>query len=86
MSDLQSKHFALVDAVNDAETESDHYAAMTFLRGWRDGVQDAGIKLSLLDADYHSGDRFGDVPMCCGVLLDWKPKATARTGSEAGHG
>lgn len=71
---LQEKHFALVDAVNDALTEATHREFMATLRGWRQGIEDAGIKLSLLDADYHTAERFGELPMCCGVLLEWTPR------------
>lgn len=71
---LQEKHFALVDAVNDARTEIAHRQARDILTGWRNGVDDAGVRLSLLDADYHTADRFGEVDMCCGVLLNWHPK------------
>jgi hypothetical protein len=70
---MANKHTELIDAVNDATTEYEHTYAMGVLAGWRDGLEHCGHRLSLIDADHHSMARFGDRPMCCGVLLDWKP-------------
>jgi len=71
-----SKHTDLIDKVNDAKTEYDHRYADAFLQGWRDGMLDAGDRSwSFFEADQHTFTRFGDRPMCCGVLLDWKPAA-----------
>jgi len=75
---LYDKHMQLVDDVNNAKTEAAHRLAEQFLRGWREGVRDMNGYVSLIDADLHSMARFeGERPMCGGVLLDWKPEATA---------
>lgn len=69
------KHTELIDAVNDAKTEGEHQYADVFLQGWRAGVDDAGGYWSGTWADMHTMKRFGEErPMCCGVLLDWKPE------------
>lgn len=71
---LQEKHFALVDAVNDSRTEDHHRDAQKFLHGWRQGIEDAGIQLSYVGADFHTMERFGKhVELCAGVLLNWRP-------------
>jgi hypothetical protein len=70
-----SRHTDLVDAANDAKTAYEHRYADAFLQGWRAGQDDAGRRWSFIEADEHSTQRFGDRPMCCGVLLDWKPSA-----------
>lgn len=71
-----SRHTDLIDRVNDAKTEYEHNYARAFLEGWRAGQADAGFRWSGIEADAHSMSRFGDRPMCCGELLDWKPAAT----------
>jgi hypothetical protein len=69
-----SRHTDLIDAVNDAKTEYEHVIADGYLRGWRDGQKEAGRRWCFIEADEHSVARFGDRPICCGVLLDWRPK------------
>ncbi len=65
----------LLDAVNEATNQQEHDSALAFLRGWRQGVEDAGCDWSGISADMHSMAKYGEErPMCCGVLLDWKPK------------
>ena len=73
---MSSKHLQLVDAVNDAKTQSEHDIAYWKLQGFREGLEHCGFHVGLIDADLHSMERFGpDRPMCCGVLLDWTPEA-----------
>jgi hypothetical protein len=68
----------LLDAVNEATSQRERDMALAFLRGWRQGVEDAGSGWSGVSADVHSMAKYGeDRPMCCGVLLDWKPKDEA---------
>lgn len=68
------KHIQLVEAVNNASTETEHFAAEIRLRGWREGMEDAGRPVSLLAADSFYLDQGIDRPMCCGVFLDWRPR------------
>lgn len=70
-----SRHTDMIDAVNDAVTEREHDAAIAKLQGWREGLLYCGWPCNLIEADLHTMQRFGDRPMCCGVLLDWKPSA-----------
>ena len=70
---LHLKHIELVEAVNNAKTELEHALAEHHLNGWRDGVNDCGRRVNLMDADLHYMDKGVDRPMCCGVFLDWKP-------------
>jgi hypothetical protein len=73
---LHEKHMKLVDAVNNAKTEHEHYTLGQILHGWRDGVVDAGGRVDLCAADLEQFDRgFEHRPMCCGVFLDWEPKS-----------
>lgn len=67
-----SAHTDLIDAVNDAATKHAHTVAEATLTGWRAGLEHCGQRWSFVEADEHSTARFGDRPMCCGVLLDWK--------------
>jgi hypothetical protein len=66
-----SRHTELIDAVNDAKTLVAHNDAESRLGYWRERNFWSGI-----EADVHTMNRFGDRPMCCGVLLDWMPQAT----------
>lgn len=68
-----SVHTDLIDAVNDAKTKYEHDAAYWRLQGWRDGITYCGRRWDFIESDQHTTERFGDRPMCCGVLLDWKP-------------
>lgn len=71
----RARHTDLIDAVNDAKTEDEHQYADVFLQGWRAGVDAAGGYWSGTGGDMHTMNRFGkDRPMCCGVLIDWKPE------------
>jgi len=71
---IHEKHMQLVDAVNGAKTQLDHDIAERVLRGWREGVKDAGFALDLIRADWEQFDRgHANRPMCCGVFNDWKP-------------
>lgn len=71
---LHQKHMAMIDAVNNATTRSEHEVARLRLSGWREGVRAAGKEPSLIGADLAQIDRgHGDRPMCCGVFNDWKP-------------
>ena len=68
-----STHTDLIDAVNDAKTVHAHTYADGVLHGWRAGLEHCGHRWSYVEADEHSTTRFGDRPILCGVLLDWKP-------------
>lgn len=70
---IHEKHMQLIDAVNNATTDDEHWSATRYLDGWRDGIQDTGHRLSLIDADLTQFRRgFEHRPMCAGVFLDWK--------------
>lgn len=68
---LHDKHMALIDAVNNAETPNEKRDAEHVLRGWRDGLSDAGVNIGqmLIDADLRQMARGHDCDMCCGVFL-----------------
>ena len=70
---INEKHMQLVEAVNNAKTVKYHESSNLYLIAWRMGIRDAGINLSLLDADRFYIDQGIDRPMCCGVWLDWEP-------------
>lgn len=73
MGAIHQKHMMLVDAVNEAKTERAHSDAQMILRGWREGMADAGRPVELCHADLEQFDRgFTERPMCCGVFLDWE--------------
>jgi len=76
-----SAHTELVDLVNDAKTEHERSYALGVLQGWREGLSYCGRRWSFIEADEHSTERFGDRPMCCGVLLDWKPASEVKETS-----
>ena len=64
-------YLQMLDAVNDAHTEDEHRTAKWRLNGAREVIPWSGIA-----DDLHTMGRFGnDRLMCCGVLLDWEPKA-----------
>ena len=78
MTHLNAEHFKLIDAVNDATSAHERQITEAVLRGWRQGVADAGRYLSYSDADWHTGARYGHPdldddcpPICGGVRLDW---------------
>ena len=72
---LHERHLELVDATNDADTEGEHTRRQIALQGFRYGVEAAGKTLDLIACDFHTMGKYGqDREMCCGVLLDWKPK------------
>ena len=67
-------HLQLLDEVNESKTQIAHDLADAWLNGWRDGVGHMGGFWSSLDADNHTAKKYGKGrPMCCGVLMDWKP-------------
>lgn len=68
-----SRHIDLIDKVNDAKTQYERTYAEGVLAGWRLAMSDVGRGWSFVEADEHSMERFGDRPICCGVLLDWEP-------------
>lgn len=68
-----SKHTDLIDAVNDSRTLYTHTFNAGILAGWREGVEECGRRWDFVEADEHTAARFGDRPICCGVLLDWAP-------------
>lgn len=68
-----SDHTDLIDKVNDAKTEYEHTYAQGMLAGWRLAMEQLGRRWDFIEPDEHSTARFGDRPICCGVLLDWEP-------------
>jgi hypothetical protein len=71
---LHEEHMKRVDAVNNAQSQAEHWAAQDVLRGFRDGVKAAGVTLDLTQCDLEQFERgFEGRPMCCGVFLDWEP-------------
>lgn len=72
---LHEKHMEHVKAVNNAKTVEEHASKNLYLTAWRNGVRDAGITISLCDADMFYLSQGIDRPMCCGVWLDWTPDA-----------
>ena len=72
---IYEKHCLLLDAVNNAQTITEHDTMVMCLESWRSGVKDAGAygSISLIDADMYYLDQGIDRPMCGGVWLDWKP-------------
>lgn len=70
---LHEKHMKLLDQANYAETEMERRDGVQFLHGWRQGIEDAGIKLDLCAADLEYDSRGVDRPMCAGLFLDWEP-------------
>jgi len=71
---IHEKHLALVDAVNDANTEAEHRDASNMLCRFRRGLEAAGVRPDLIACDLYTMEKHGeDREMVCGVLLDWKP-------------
>ena len=80
--DLYDAHLALVEAVNAATTESEHWAAEQKLRGFRECADLLRPHNRLrTEADMHYIDQDIDRPMCCGVFLDWKPASAEKGGA-----
>ena len=75
---VHSEHMKRVDAVNEAKTEREHQDANLVLKGFRDGLDAAGLSPRIyMDCDLAQFARgFEHRPMCCGVFLDWKPEAS----------
>lgn len=67
------KHIELLEAVNNAKTEHEHWSASKRLEGFRMGLEDCRRKPDLMGCDLHYLDQGIDRPMCCGVFLDWEP-------------
>lgn len=69
-------HLEMVDAVNDATDVAERSHAADMLAGWRECADHLGVGWSGIDADLHTMAKHGEhKPVCCGVLLDWEPKA-----------
>ena len=71
--DMSKSYLNMVDAVNEAKTERDHAHAEARLSGWIECADYFGLNWSGIAADRHTETKYGDRPMCCGVLLDWTP-------------
>lgn len=69
---MHQKHIKLVELVNNSKTIEQHRFNENYLDGWRQGVKDSGITLSLLDCDIYYLDQGIERPMCAGVWLDWE--------------
>ena len=63
----------MIDAVNEATTERDHAYAEARLSGYIECIEYFGLSWIGIAADNHTMNKYGDRPMCCGILLDWKP-------------
>lgn len=70
---MSKSYFEMIDVVNEAKTEREHDHAESRLSGWIECVEFFGKEWSGIDADRHTMRKYGDRPMCCGVLLDWMP-------------
>lgn len=76
---LSEKHLALVEAINGATTQTERSEREAERRGFLDAVEiihgfGAAGHLGM-EADWHYINQEIDRPMCCGVFLDWTPKA-----------
>lgn len=74
---LHEKHMHRVELVNRSKTGAEHSARELELRAWRQGVEDAGLRINLCAADNFYLDQGIDRPMCCGVWLDWSEEIEA---------
>lgn len=70
---IHEKHIELIEAVNNSATERTHWDNYNVLNGWRQAFDDMGRTLDLCACDMHYIDQGIERPMCCGILLDWKP-------------
>lgn len=70
-----SNHTDLIDKVNEAKTEYEHTYAKGVLAGWRLRVEQEGRRWNFMEADYYALEKYGERPICCGELLDWKAMA-----------
>lgn len=71
---LWHRHCELLDAANEAITQQDHDYFVAKLAGMREALDILNIKWAIA-SDLHTMEKYGDnTPMCCGELLDWKPK------------
>ena len=72
---IVEKYIKLLEAVNNEyQTLEEREVKMNDLSHWSSGVHDAsGL---FLNGDYHymNKEKYDDMPMCCGVFLDWKSK------------
>ena len=75
MSKVLDKHIDLVVAVNESKTDAEHRDAENKLRGFREAIQLLNIDYGsqLMECDMYYINQNIDVPMCCGVFLDWEP-------------
>jgi len=80
MSDLHTRHIELVEAVNASTTQLQHDIRYAHLKGFRDGIEAAGLRVPLVEADLHYLNQGINRPMCCGVWLDWKPADLIHNG------
>jgi hypothetical protein len=69
---MHEKHMALIDAVNNAKTQHEHWSAYCTLNGWRQGLRDCGLEPGLIEADLEQFSRGHEHrSMCCGVFTEW---------------
>jgi hypothetical protein len=66
----------LLDSMNYAKTRTEHERARAMLKGWCQGIKDAGAELSLCNADFEYESRGLTRPICAGIFLDWEPTTT----------
>ena len=69
---LFEKHIDLLEAVNNAKTNSQYDLAYHRLIGFRDALTALNIN-QLMACDLHYLVQGIERPMCCGVFLDWEP-------------
>lgn len=83
-ANLWKEHCKLLDAMNSSDSEHDHRRLCLELRGFRKAMTTLGITWAC-ESDWHVMEQVGeDEPMCCGELLNWKPKKpTRKDGSTA---
>ena len=62
----------MVEAVNNAKTETQHREAQLRLEGYKKRCEEHGESWPCCQLDEHFDDG-SDRPMCCGIYLDWEP-------------
>lgn len=77
---MHKSYYQMVDAVNEATTERDHAYAEARLSGWIECAEYHRLHWSGISADQYTEHKYGDRPMCCGVLLDWMPNVQDQRG------
>ena len=67
-------HTALVKAVNTSKIVVQREKELSYLDGWRKGVESCGIVIDYQAVDLFYINQGVNRPMVCGVWIDWKPE------------